>query len=108
MGVYFFMARNFFFNKVLPCFLSPFPASMEVLCFPSLYVLSNDVIVLPLLVPNTFGCRTDVCLGHCSTEDRFVAESCSWEPQRWIPTSMGRCSDTSRQDQDIGLRDQEN
>lgn len=57
---------SLFFSTVLPYFLSPvnspFPALMEVLFFPSLYVLSIDLIVLPLLVPNTCSYRIDFCV----------------------------------------------
>lgn len=53
--------KNFY--TVLPYFLSPvnssFPALMEILFSLSLYVLNIDLIVFPLFIPNTSGCRID-------------------------------------------------
>lgn len=56
-----FLKKNFY--TVFPYFLSPvnssFPALMEVLFSPSLDVLNIDLIVFPLFIPNTCGCRID-------------------------------------------------
>lgn len=53
--------KNFY--TVLPYFLSPvnssFPGLMEILFSLSLYVLNIDLIVFPLFIPNTCGCRID-------------------------------------------------